>query len=104
MNLDGRAMGIAAFTEARASLAEAGALAAAVLTLASADGPAAIRAARSLAREASAAARSITLSPSARPRAELPAFSNIISFMGRLLSPAFGFTSLGWRSASLWRS
>ena len=79
-------IGSAGFTPSSASLADAGALAAAALTEASAPAPAAIRLLRSLGSEASAAARSITDLPSTSPSAEPLPFSNIISFIDSLLA------------------
>src|SRR5437667_5643815 len=78
-------MGRAGLTLSRASLADAGALAAAALTAARAPGPARIRLLRSLGSDVSAAERSITDLPSTSPKAAPLPFSNIISFMVRLL-------------------
>src|SRR5262245_45762852 len=83
MILAGGSIGRAGLTASRASLAGAGALAAAALTAASALGPAAIRLFRSFGSDASAAPRSITVLPSTSPRAAPLPFSNIISFMAR---------------------
>src|SRR6478672_5338019 len=80
-------IGSVALTESRASLAEAGALAAAAFTAASAPGPAAISALRSFGSEASATERSITDLPSTSPSAAPLPFANIINRIVRLLGP-----------------
>src|SRR5581483_11280379 len=78
-------IGRAGFTASTASLADPGALAAAAFTAASAPGPAATSDLRSAGTSA-APDRSMTVLPSTSPRAAPFPFSNIMSFMSRLLA------------------